>query len=522
MSSGINALNNATNMSTNRITRNSQEQKVAEGATANTPRKSPENGINTAKNLLDQLDIGFVTQNNPSFQANQNNNKTPMASMLEISQGNFYQEAFENLSMDEKFSVIFSELYKIRQKVTSFKKSNSVIQQRLDTHDNVFQSGEDKVNDKINDIDRQAEQNKNSIIDIHNVNYAEGEHISAVEESLETVARDLHILKGTAERQQKQISTNQNKITSLTARSMNHNITISGLIEQGRDENCKMTVMDFLRDEMRLRFDQGEIKVAHRIGFFSHSSTRLMVAKVNTRLKEIVMANTSVLKGKTNAQGDKYCVNLQIPEAILAEKKAIQYEVKKIKDQNEDQPKDNKIKFAVKNKQLYVNNELFKQQVVAPRPLDLFVDRKEQQLMDEIDFTVSRPKSSGGSQFIGLAARVHTVAQTQRAYRKVRQMYPSYDHAMLAYEISSPEHVLGYQDDGEHSASLKMHSIIKESNRTNMAVFVVRNFRGLHLGPKRFENITAVSRQAMDLLTDVETFENPPTAEEEPAATVQL
>lgn len=495
-------MSTSANMSgaTNRATRNSQ--KAAEGATVATaispPHKDTPNKPVQSPNTPNTLDKGFLLPNNPSYQAQTSAGATSqMATMSDIMDGNFYNEAFQNLSVDEKFSLILSELFKMRQKLQSMERSASIMNQRVEAHDNIMQSADDKVSDKITDIDRQAEVNKNNIIDVYNSLHTEGERISTVEDALDTVARDLNILKGTAERQQKQIHGHQRKITSLTARSMDHNITISGILEQGRDENCKLLVMDFLRDQMLLRFDQKELKVAHRIGPFARDNTRLMVAKVNTRLKELILANTTILRDKRNNKGNSYFVNLQMPDAILAEKRALQYEVKKIKDFNEDKPKEQKIKFAVRNKQLYINDELQEQQVVVPQPLDLFVDRKEQEKMDEIDFTVSKPKSSGGSQFLALATNVHSAQQTQRAYRKVRQMYPSYDHIMLAYEITTPETLSGYQDDGEFAASIKIQAAIREAQRTNIAVFVVRNFGGIHLGPKRFADILSVSKQAI-------------------------
>lgn len=134
---------------------------------------------------------------------------------------------------------------------------------------------------------------------------------------------------------------------------------------------------------------------------------------------------------------------------------------------------------------------------VPPGPLDMFVSREAQKKLDQIDFAISKPKSHNSSQFIGLATRVYTVPQAQAAYQKVRQMYPSYDHILMAYKID--DHT-GYQDDGEHSAGLNIHKRIMLNRGHNMAVFVVRNFGGIHIGAQRFDCINTVADNAIDAL----------------------
>ena len=44
----------------------------------------------------------------------------------------------------------------------------------------------------------------------------------------------------------------------------------------------------------------------------------------------------------------------------------------------------------------------------------------------------------------------------------------------------------GKQDDGEWGGSFKILEALKENNCENVAVFVIRQFGGVALGPKRF------------------------------------
>lgn len=421
-----------------------------------------------------------------------------MASMPQIISGKFIDETFENLSTDEKLSMILVELYKMRDSITTIQRSHSVLSQKVDTHEQELTSRAIPSAEEAMSLEeeRQIEANKNSIIDIHNVQYDIQDRLKQAEESIHKNAWDTNLLKGTVERQHKQIENNQHKIVDLTARSMDHNFTITSLVES-REENCKMVVMDFLKTKLNLNFDQNDIIVAHRMGVRPITNCpRLMVVKVTTRLKEQIMANTSRLKGKQNEQGLAFYVNLQLPDALASEKRALQYETKRIKDFNEALPAGYKKKqFTVKNKKLYVDDKLQEPLVFPPKPLDLFVNDKEQKALDQIDFNISKPKNQDRSQFIGLATRTYTTNHVQMAYKKVRQMYPSYDHIIMAFTAADQS---GYQNDGEHGAGIKLHAKLMAENFQNVSVFVARNFGGVHMGPARFDCIHIVADQALE------------------------
>lgn len=455
---------------------------------AGSHNNKPMDSGNTTKSPP-QLNQGFLEKNSSVF---------TMASMEQVVNGKFLNEAFENLSTDEKLSLILTELCKMGSSLTALQRSSSSLKQQVDTHEAELRSGKDVTSDKITDMDRQVEVNNNDIVDIYNAHHDIYERAAKVEDSVTKNTSDINTLKGLVERQSKQIHINQKKITDLTTRSMDHNFTISGLPET-KDENCTMVVTEFLRLQMGITDTQDDIHVAHRMGVRQHGRSRLMVIAVSSKLKKQIIPNTHKLKGKQNEHGQPFFVNVQIPEAVAAERKAIQYEVKKVKDFNETRrPGESKKQFQVKNKKLYINDKLHEQKVLPPRPLDIFVSTEDQRYMDAIDFTISKPRTQNLSQFIGLATKVQTIDQVQAAYRKVRQMYPSYDHAMMAYKLSDEDE--GYQDDGEHASGMKIQTSILERRCSSIALFVVRNFGGIHIGPQRFDCILEVANQAMEAL----------------------
>lgn len=113
-----------------------------------------------------------------------------------------------------------------------------------------------------------------------------------------------------------------------------------------------MIMIDFLQSRLNLKFDQEDIIVAHRLGQKNRNARRpqLMVIRVATRLKEKIMSNTYKLKKEQN-EGFPFFINQQLPDALNAEKRDIQYEGKQLRDANEALPPgQRKIQFNVYKK----------------------------------------------------------------------------------------------------------------------------------------------------------------------------
>ena len=102
--------------------------------------------------------------------------------------------------------------------------------------------------------------------------------------------------------------------------------------------------------------------------------------------------------------------------------------------------------------------------------------------MDRIKFQISTSVEERGSKFKAFATKLQSLTEVKRAYIKMRQTFPSASHIMAAYTIKNND---GYQDDREFGAAVKILKTIKQQQGiSNMAVFVVREHAGLHIGPK--------------------------------------
>lgn len=222
-------------MSSGRKTNNSQKSathKMMQQDSNTHPPKQGGPGEPSQSPVLNQALLGNTS------------NSFTMASMEDIAKGKHVDEAFENLSTDEKLSLILKELRKMKTSISTLQNTSSSLKQQVDTHETELRSADDATSKKIEDIEQKSSTNAEDIINIHDTNADLAERLATAEGKINQNALDINGLKGTAERQHKQIASNQHKIVDLTARSMDHNFTISGLIES-KNENCKMMVMEF-------------------------------------------------------------------------------------------------------------------------------------------------------------------------------------------------------------------------------------------------------------------------------------
>lgn len=483
----INAPNNSTTLST-RKTKNSA--KAAESAAE--MAKSPDN--ERVDKTPTELDIAF-SKEGVSY-------RKSMANMQETLKSNSYlKEAFsENISVDEKFSLLITELYRLKKANDAMEIKYNALLQRFEAHEDTIRQNNVSQDDAFQDLTDKISANENGIVDLHAEKQELATQIADITQKLEVSGRDINLLKGFSDRFEKQFDVLKAKTVAITARSMDRNLIFSG-IPESRKENCKNSIVEFLAKQMGIHIDPQEIKFAYRQGRFSQGKNRPIIVKVARNLKERILSKKTKLRDIQKSTGESFYINVQMPDAMVAEKKAIQYEVKRIQKFNEIQNNEqDKLQYYIKSNQLFIEDQLHEQEIFPPRPTELFVTPKEQEILDNIPIGMSQPKTKGGSVFIGLAMPVQTLRDVNRAYRKARQMYPSYDHVMMAYKLKD---ISGYQDDGEHSAGIKLHALLCEKRKTRMALFVARSYGGAHLGPMRFSYILEVAAQAIDHLLDI-------------------
>ena len=271
------------------------------------------------------------------------------------------------------------------------------------------------------------------------------------------------MLKGIVQRQFKQIMDLNDKVTYLSAKSMENNVTISGLEEAGKKEQCRETVVAFLKQKVEIDVAEEEVLVTHRIGKYmkSQRKPRLMVVRCTYPLKECIMSNVKNLKDKANSKGDNYYINKQLPEKLAEQNREIRQIVRKQKSKEETLPMGERSQIQVQNKKVYIDGEEVVKLLLPPEPMELFTDNAETEKIDKIKLASSDVETEKGSVFQAFAMKASQLVDVKRGYVKVRQLNPSVTHVVAAYLGRNKE---AYQDDDEHGSGFRLLKKLQEES----------------------------------------------------------
>ena len=314
----------------------------------------------------------------------------------------------------------------------------------------------DKITSDYNDIDNRvtivAEQADDNT-----------ERLAKLEEENRQLKSDMAIMLGLLQKQSCEIIDLRGKVDDQVARSMSQNIIFHGLEITGENPDYRQIVKDFMENENILgltEIDKKDIFVAHKMG-------EAVIAKVAYPLKEKVFKNKSKLQNKKNSQNNDIYITDQQPESIRAARRDAYAIADDHKERNKKLPDNQKAKVEVRRTKVYVNNNLIKNPVPAPQPIDLVsLEKDEQRQIDKVKLNETARQGEQGSSFLGISIRVSNIVEVRRAYKAVRQKYSSATHVMLAYTFKdkniSTGLQYGKQDDGEYGGSFK---ILRQSKR---------------------------------------------------------
>ena len=245
-----------------------------------------------------------------------------------------------------------------------------------------------------------------------------------------------------------------------------------------------------------------EIKVAHRAKGKRGLKPRSMIVRCGFSLREHIFAYTKNLKDCKNADGDYYSTSKQLPEPLYTQKRERDQKIKEVKCQNAEIPNDQKhrhTEIKVKDNTLYLNKVPQKKHLHPPTVKDMLnVNPESREKIENLQTFHSVAINDKGSIFRGHAVHVKSSQEVKLAYNRIRLLYPESDHVMVAYHIKSH---WGYHDHGEHGAGVKLQKILENRSINNIAVFVTREYGGIHLGPRHFLHIEKVTREALNEMT---------------------
>lgn len=199
-----------------------------------------------------------------------------------------------------------------------------------------------------------------------------------------------------------------------------------------------------------------------------------------------------------NENGRGFSVNVQLPEMLAEQKREMRQIIKEKKDSEKFLDEAMKSKILVRNNNVYINGQLQRKLLKPPSVQQIFdISQEERVKMENIKIKCTQPKPHKHSEFMGAACIVTSMNEVHLAYRKLFLKFPGADHIMAGFLVEGKE---GYQDDAEFSAGFRILNVIKDSRFSNIAVFVIREYGGFHLGPSRFTTIKELAEDALQLI----------------------
>lgn len=289
---------------------------------------------------------------------------------------------------------------------------------------------------------------------------------------------------------------------------MEQNLIIYGINETEDPkvkENSKESTLNFLSDQMKLTFQIQDIWKAHRLGYRKEGYVRPMIIKVAYHVKETIMENLGMLKGKVNEKNQKpLFISEQIPQAVNEAKKQISARLASINKANEALPPAQRKKIQVQNEKILLDGQLMEPEITTPQPSELFLDGELQAKVDALnrELIMTNTIKIKHSEFVGLALKTNKIEQVKLAYKAAMQRFPSADHMMMAYALKeNGQTKFGHCDDNEYGGGMIIRKTMAQEKSRDTAIFVMRRYGGIHLGYERFTTIESIVKEALHLLS---------------------
>lgn len=287
-------------------------------------------------------------------------------------------------------------------------------------------------------------------------------------------------------------------LVKMQARSMRRNLIISG-IEQAVDEepgSLMLKIDEFIKDKLQVQTEI-PLKTYHRLGYIDGSGYRpVLIRLADLDHKPILLSNAPKLKGQRNDKNKFYYINEQLPEKLQEEKRYALHWMK----ENKTRPEEQKLNMKIHRNKLQINNRPYQKKVQPPAAAEILnLEPDDIRNLNNSQTVFGNSATEQGSEFISFAAKVNNEEEVRIAYRKLRLKYANATHIMSAHRFDPPNGPINQEanDDGEIAGGRKILTTLQDQHVTQVAVFIVRFYGGLHIGPIRFDIIKTLTLDAL-------------------------
>lgn len=394
-----------------------------------------------------------------------------MATIEEIVSSGGFEHAEENHDKHEENVNTNMQLVQMIQNLqTSVESMNGTLTSVAD--------GQQKVEKRMDSLVKsQTENNTN---------------VNSLDEKVNQLQVKVDILADIVVRQQHEINSLKSQVLDTQIRSMKNNITITGIPER-ENENCIQAVNDFFVNKLGIQDKLIPIEQAYRMGYGNKRA--MLVSLRHTNDKTAIFQKVGNLKGQKQ-DGIQCFVSSQLPEEANEKRRNISAAM----FENKKKPASQRMPLSVKQGTLMFNNKPIEQKVQPPTPGQLLrLSDSDLEQLEGIKMAKGLHEEQDENMFVAYATSVTNHSEINQAYKKMRLMHGEATHVACAYKLRSVKapYNQGGADDGEHGATRNMLQVLQDGDLNNIAVFMVRYFSGVKLGPRRFKLIKTVMSAAI-------------------------
>ena len=384
------------------------------------------------------------------------------------------KEEIANLEKGLQKATLDTMEYYFKELKLEMKKDSLRLMQKMSTVSNVST----RLEQEISVLKTDHADLKTTIANVKSEQVELKTNVENVTSTIKEVREEVKILKNVVAKQALQIKLLKQLNEDKEVQNMRNEILIQGLdeVEEEDSETLAQIITDFFTQSMKIR------KPIHFSGAkqTGNQDPRLIQLTLNNvRNKGVLFKHVKNLKGLKNNKDEGYYINECLPLA----KQEYQRKRRNIIREDTNLSSDLQADFTWKKGDLFINNKLYTDPVNPPSVQSTV--EKMDETSNNIIITKGELQKNEGCRFIGYSAEVSTLSDVDKAYTIVTKKHADALHVMCAYMLPGTDHMRqqSHCDDGEFGGGRCLFKLLKNSNITHRASFVVRYYGGKHLGP---------------------------------------
>ena len=292
----------------------------------------------------------------------------------------------------------------------------------------------------------------------------------------------IRVLCNVVSKNQKDLAEMNGKINRMEAKSMRHNIVITG-IDYSENENCLSKVCNFFSQKMEIT-ENVEVNAARQLG--KSNSAPIIVTLANVAQKAKIYAKVSKLKGKTNRNKQGYNISDQLPEELSEE----QRRQRQVIAANRALGEGVKLDMSLMRGTLMVNNETYRKKIRVPTAMQMaMMETDEFAKINAVHTTLGSVKTEKQNKFIVYAARPQNIDHVSDIHKHMSIKHGDATHVIVVYRLPGLNKAYDedYIDHGEHGAGRRLLRYLVKKDIKPIMLIAVWYYSGIMLGPRRFD-----------------------------------